>query len=138
MVSLTEKKVCPLREDSKLVVLQSLLDTHRQPFFLVDRRYRIVAVNRAFANSFHVDVQDVVGQPCYRVSRNRDAPCKQAGGSCPLPDVMKPGVGTFPRACAGTVNGSGRSRFTAYQLQGEKGEVYLGELLLSQCFSKTR
>ncbi len=45
--------------------VQSVIDTHQQPFLLLDQKYRIVAVNSALERQLSVSRSDIVGLDCY-------------------------------------------------------------------------
>ena len=59
--------------------LQSLVDSHDQPFVVIDQDYRIMAVNSAYERAYGVSREQAVGLPCYKVSHNNDAPCHESG-----------------------------------------------------------
>ncbi|MFN4149220.1 MAG: sigma-54 interaction domain-containing protein, partial [Rhodocyclaceae bacterium] len=63
--------------------LISYLDTLSDPHILCDRDYRILAANKAYRRN-HGEGHEVVGRTCYAVSHRYDAPCDQAGETCPL------------------------------------------------------
>lgn len=46
------------------ITLESLLDTHDQPFVVIDASLTIIAVNRAYELVFATPRHDVVGKPC--------------------------------------------------------------------------
>ncbi|MDH3831217.1 MAG: PAS domain-containing protein, partial [Gammaproteobacteria bacterium] len=73
------------------IELQSLVDTHEQPFVVIDRDYRIVAINRAYEKNFAVSRDYAVGLPCYKVSHDKDAPCHESGEDCPHANLFEIG-----------------------------------------------
>ena len=60
----------------------SYLDGLPEPHIVFDMDYRIVSANTAYLREF-AQGQDVRGQTCYEVSHRFQAPCDQAGESCP-------------------------------------------------------
>lgn len=50
-----------------------------------DREYRIVKVNRAFADAFHKDPRELIGRRCFDVLHQRSDPCPD----CPHAETMK-------------------------------------------------
>ena len=50
-------------QSSAPIELQSLVDSHEQPFVIIDRDYRILAVNRAYERTFGTDSSKAFGQP---------------------------------------------------------------------------
>ena len=73
------------------IELQSLVDSHEQPFVIIDRDYRILAVNSAYERTFGTDSARAVGQTCYRISHNNDAPCHESGEDCPHVNLFEVG-----------------------------------------------
>lgn len=67
----------------KFLTLQSIANTHEQPFMVIDRTFKIIAVNQAFEKTYGMKQQQVIGQPCYKVSHNNDRPCYEFGEECP-------------------------------------------------------
>jgi transcriptional regulator with PAS, ATPase and Fis domain len=112
------------------IELQSLVDSHEQPFVIIDRDYRILAVNGAYERAFGTDSSQAVGQPCYRISHGNDAPCHESGEDCPHVNLFEVGqrdsclhvhYDKDHRMC--------QVRVTAYPLHGSNGELYMGELI---------
>ena len=110
--------------------LQSLVDSHEQPFVVIDSEYRIMAVNRAYENAFGATREQAVGQPCYKISHNNDGPCHESGEDCPHVNLFEIGQrdsclhvhhDANDRVC--------QVRVTAYPLYGSNGELYMGELI---------
>jgi len=72
------------------VELISYLDTLSEPHILCGTDYRIVAANRAYRREFGGG-QGLVGRTCYDVSHHYQAPCDQAGETCPLKQSLASG-----------------------------------------------
>jgi transcriptional regulator with PAS, ATPase and Fis domain len=70
--------------------LMSFLESLDEPHILFDTHYRILAANAAYRKQFS-PVQSVVGRTCYEVSHHFNAPCDQAGESCPLAKARESG-----------------------------------------------
>jgi transcriptional regulator with PAS, ATPase and Fis domain len=112
------------------VDLQSLVDSHKEPFVVIDRDYRILAVNQAYERMHGYSRERAVGQPCYKISHNNDAPCHESGEDCPHVNLFEVGkrdscihvhYDSDHRMC--------QVRVTAYPLHGADGELYMGELI---------
>jgi two-component system response regulator AtoC len=112
------------------IELQSLVDSHEQPFVIIDRDYQILAVNSAYERAFGTDRSQAVGQSCYRISHNNDSPCHESGEDCPHVNLFEVGqrdsclhihYDKDHRMC--------QVRVTAYPLIGSNGELYMGELI---------
>ena len=69
--------------------LQSLVDSHENPFVVIDRDYRIVAVNKAYEKLYGAGRENAVGLHCFKVSHDNDAPCCQSGEDCPHESCSK-------------------------------------------------
>ncbi len=63
--------------------LISLLEMMPEPYVVFDPDYRIVAANEAYRRHCG-DGEALLGRSCFEVSHHYDAPCDQAGESCPL------------------------------------------------------
>jgi two-component system response regulator AtoC len=117
-------------EMSVPIDLQSLVDTHEQPFVVIDRDYRIVAINRAYEKNFGVPRDHAVGMPCYKVSHGSDAPCHESGEDCPHVNLFE--IGKTDSCLHVHYDGNNRIcqvRVSAFPLRGSDGELYMGELI---------
>jgi len=112
------------------IELQSLVDSHEQPFVMIDRDYRILAINSAYEKTFGVSRGEAVGLPCYKVSHNSDTPCHESGEDCPHVNLFE--IGKTDSCLHVHYDGDHRMcqvRVTAFPLQGSNGELYMGELI---------
>ena len=75
----------------KNLSFQSIVETHDDPFLIVDSQFRVVAANRAFQQGYRVSLGKVLGRPCYEVIHAASSPCHQAGEECPLRRVLETG-----------------------------------------------
>lgn len=111
------------------VDLQSLVDSHEQPFVVIDGAYRIVAFNQAYERAFGLDKR-AIGQPCYRVTHNHESPCHETGEDCPHLNLFELGR---QDCCLHTHHDASgqlhRVRVSAYPLRGSDGDLYMGELI---------
>jgi len=107
---------------------QALADSHEQPFIVMDKNFRIVALNRAYQRAYVTEVVQVIGKCCYQVSHARSRSCFEEGEECFFLEVYE---NKLPHSCLHTHrDGSGRAywvRVTAYPLAADDGEVYIGE-----------
>ena len=109
--------------------LQSLADSHEQPFVVIDKHFCIRAVNRAYRQAYHcADAGQVIGKRCYEVSHSYDRPCAERGEDCPYQHVYK---NRLAHSCLHVhQEEDGREHFvrvTVYPLTASDGELYLGE-----------
>jgi transcriptional regulator with PAS, ATPase and Fis domain len=109
-------------------LLQSLIDTHDNPFVLIDREYRIVAANHAYCQAYGVTDGQVVGRRCYEVSHHRDAPCHLNGEDCPHQQVFE--QGKTHQVLHTHYDHEGHPdtvRIVGHAVRDERGELMLGE-----------
>jgi len=111
--------------------VQSMLDIYQQPFVLVDRNFNIVASNKAYAEQYNLQPEDIVGCKCHKISHHSDKPCAEVGEDCPHRRMFKSGqveealhVHTRPDGSKDCVE------IKAHPIRGDNGEVlYMGEHL---------
>ena len=112
------------------VDLQSVVDSHELPFVVIDSNYRVMAINSAYERAFGVSREQAVGQPCYKVSHNNDAPCHESGEDCPHVNLFEIGK---PESCLHIHYDANHRmcqvRVTAHPLYGSNGELYMGEMV---------
>jgi two-component system response regulator AtoC len=112
--------------------LQSLVDSHENPFVVIDRDYRIVAVNKAYEKLYGAGREYAVGLHCFKVSHDNDAPCCQSGEDCPHEKLFKSGIQS---SCLhfhyDEQHRMHQVRVTAYPLRSGSGELFMGELIES-------
>ena len=112
------------------VDLQSLVDSHEQPFVVIDNEYRILAVNGAYERTYGTSRELAVGQPCYKISHSNDAPCHESGEDCPHVNLFE--IGKRDSCLHVHYDANHRMcqvRVTAYPLYGSNGELFMGELI---------
>ena len=71
--------------------LQSLLDSHGNPFVIIDENYAIVGANKAYCAHYGITPDDVVGSKCHLIHHNSELPCHSYGEECPMQQVMESG-----------------------------------------------
>jgi len=64
--------------------LQAWVESHEQPFLVIDETYRVVATNRAYERVFACNRRSVEGRLCHEVSHKQSKPCQEMGEDCPL------------------------------------------------------
>ncbi len=57
--------------------LGTIFDSIHDPFSIVDRDYRIVKFNDAYARMRNKTTKDLMGKKCYEVLKNRDSVCEE-------------------------------------------------------------
>jgi two-component system response regulator AtoC len=112
------------------IELQSMVDSHERPFVVIDRSYRIVAVNDAYKKIYSYPDDDALGKMCYQVSHGNDQPCHEEGEECPHGHIFDTGN---PCVCAHVHVDAGHRvhqvRVSAYPLTGSDGQLYMGECI---------
>lgn len=111
-----------------MIDIQNLIDTHEQPFVIIDRHYRIVAANRRYCDAYGISSEAIVGQTCHAVSHHSDRPCHENGEQCPHLALFRQGeavevLHTHYHADSQPE----RTRIQGHRLLGKDGETYLGE-----------
>jgi two-component system response regulator AtoC len=120
----------PVPVELQSLELQSLVDSHEQPFVVIDRDYRILAINRAYEKVFGVSRHEAVGLPCHKVSHNKEAPCHESGEDCPHANLFEIGkTDSCLHVHYDADHRMSQVRVTAYPLRGSNGELYMGELI---------
>jgi len=110
--------------------LQSLVDCHEHPFVVIDHEYRIVAVNKAYEKVYGVGHEYSVGQHCFKISHDNDAPCCRSGEDCPHEKLFKSGAqSTCLHFHYDEEHRMHQVRVTAYPLRSSSGELFMGELI---------
>lgn len=110
------------------VDIVSLVNSHENPFVVIDKDYRILAVNRAYEQEYGAVSEKAVGRTCYQVSHGNDHPCSVEGEECPYDYVFNDGkakVCTHIHCDAS--HHMHQVRVSAFPLKGANGETLLGE-----------
>ena len=112
------------------IELSSLVNSHERPFVVINKDYRILAINKAYEHIYGASSKNAVGKKCHQVSHGNDQPCDMEGEVCPLNQVLDTGE---PCVCAHLHYDSDHRvhevKVTAYPLQGSNGELYIGECI---------
>jgi two-component system, NtrC family, response regulator AtoC len=110
--------------------MMSLVNSHEKPFVVIDREYRIIAVNSAYEKTYGFSNENAVGKMCYQVSHGNDHPCNLDGEICPHQHVFDTGE---PCVCAHIHCDQNHRihqvKVMAYPLRGANGELYMGECI---------
>lgn len=102
--------------------LESLLETHEQPFVVINADLRVVAVNKAWEGIFGISRDQRVGQPCCEDNES----CRHRR----LFQTLEPYAGIFPASASQ----QSPMNVRGYPLLDADGRLYLGESLMP--FSK--
>jgi two-component system response regulator AtoC len=72
-----------------LSYLQSAIDSHSNPFVLIDENFTIVAANQTYLETYGRTSDEVCGQKCHMVSHHFDQPCFMNNEDCPVSAVLE-------------------------------------------------
>ncbi|RJQ40248.1 MAG: PAS domain S-box protein [Nitrospiraceae bacterium] len=72
-------------------LIRNILESVDEGFIIIDRDFRIISANRAFANEVKMPVEDVIGKHCYKVSHHLSNPCYEEGEDCAVKRVFETG-----------------------------------------------
>jgi two-component system response regulator AtoC len=112
------------------VELQGLLEAHDQPFVVIDKAYRIVAVNRRYCQVHGGSAESIVGRPCHEVSHHAARPCHENGEQCPLQTLFASGLASeVLHTHFKDGDRTSRVRIKAHPIRGTDGRLFLGEAL---------
>lgn len=112
--------------------LQSLVDIYDQPFLLVDKGCRVVAINRAFEETYGVSGRDAVARPCHAILDKPRTPFPCAGDreKCPFVEVFQhERTKTVVHDYRDPDGRQHRVSVHAYPLGADSGQALLGELI---------
>lgn len=78
------------KEQKVFVDIQSLVDTHEDPFVVVDKNYCIIAFNKAFEDAFDINPKEIAGSKCYEVFHLDESTfeCHEENPSCPYYSIF--------------------------------------------------
>jgi two-component system, NtrC family, response regulator AtoC len=119
----------PLPARETTLDLISLVQTHEEPFVLIDENYTIVAANSAYAFAYGYTQEAVIGKKCHKVSHHSEMPCHFHGEQCPHREAFTTGRTTNAIHIHYDASGnSERVQLKAYPLLLHNGKVqFLGE-----------
>jgi transcriptional regulator with PAS, ATPase and Fis domain len=108
--------------------LQSMIDTHSNPFVLIDEEYNIVAANKAYCDSYGTTDNKVVGCKCHMVSHHFDTPCFMNNEDCPLTMALETNkVFEVLHIHFDQYNQPEHVRIKGHPVMGADGKRYVGE-----------
>ena len=117
-------------ENKALIDLQSMVNSHDKPFVVIDKNFRIMAVNKAYEQHYGATNESAVGKMCYQVSHGKDQPCSAEGEECPHEHVFNTGEAT---TCAhihcDPDHHMHQVKVSAFPLKGPNNELFLGECI---------
>ncbi len=70
---------------------RSLINHIHEDILVIDRDYRITAVNKTFLTTSGRTREEVIGKYCYEISHGYNTPCEDHGEECMLSKVIATG-----------------------------------------------
>ena len=117
-----------VKTNPSAIDMQSLVESHENPFVIIDHDYRILAVNTAYEQVYGTARDWAVGKSCFTVSHGNDKPCDLMGEDCPHKHVFETGE---PYSCLHIHYDSDHRmhqvRVTAHPLHCPDGTLCVGE-----------
>ena len=71
--------------------MQSILDSHANPFVIIDENYTIIEANKAYCERYDTSLDRVLGSKCHVIHHSSELPCHEYGEECPLKRVLDTG-----------------------------------------------
>jgi transcriptional regulator with PAS, ATPase and Fis domain len=116
-------------ENAISVDLASLVNSHDKPFVVIDKDYRIVAVNKAYELEYGTTSEKAVGSMCYEISHGNH-PCSDDGEECPHDQIFNNGKA---KICAhihcDADSRMHQVRVSAFPLNSSNDTLLLGECI---------
>jgi len=72
-------------------LVSSVLDSIDDGFIIINRDFKIISSNRAYAESVGSPLGEIINQHCYKISHHLDRPCYLDGEDCPVKQVFDTG-----------------------------------------------
>ncbi len=114
-------------ENKSTIDLDSMVNSHDKPFVVIDKNYRIMAVNKAYEHYYGATSEIAVGKMCYQVSHGKGSPCGDEGEECPHQHMFNTGEA---KICAhihcDSEHRMHQVKVSAFPLKGSNNELFLG------------
>lgn len=101
---------------------ESILDSIQEGVLIIDKKLNVLNVNSHMLNALNLDKRDVIGKPCYSVTR-----CEPPDDGCPLFEALKTGKRVTKRcAYIGKSGSKVPKEVTVYPLvEGENASKFI-------------
>ncbi len=73
------------------LMVRNILETVDEGFIIIDRDYRILSANRAYAQQAGRSVNEIIGKKCHEMSHGYFMPCHEFGETCAVRQVFETG-----------------------------------------------
>lgn len=71
--------------------VNKVLESISEGLVVVNREFKIVIANKAYCEQVKVLIDDIIGQPCYRISHHADRPCYENNEKCAVKEAYDTG-----------------------------------------------
>jgi PAS domain S-box-containing protein len=93
---ITERKKLEEALRSSRDFIERILNTVDEAFIVIDRDYRIMMANNAYAAQAGMAIQDIIGNYCHEISHRSSMPCFESGEECSIQQCFETGE---PHSC---------------------------------------
>jgi PAS domain S-box-containing protein len=93
---ITERKKLEEALRSSKEFIERILNTVDEAFIVIDRDYRIMMANNAYASQAGMPLQDILGKRCHEISHQSNMPCFESGDECSIRQCFETGE---PQSC---------------------------------------
>ncbi len=122
----TEKAMLEKEIEESRDFFENILESLGHGLAVVDRDFRILMCNRAYAEMCEAGKHEIIGKRCYEVAHLKDWPCPEEKEACPVLEVFS--TGSPARIVHEHRTKSGRkfyAEITAYPLRTNSGDINL-------------
>ena len=88
-VSTLQKKVSQELHETKALYQLVFNDLIQEDVVVISYDYRILDINESMLNRLGLKREEVIGQPCYKVTHRQDSPCSGEHHPCPLVQTLE-------------------------------------------------
>ncbi len=120
----TEKAMLEKEIERSRDFLENILESLGHGIAVVDREFRILMCNKAYAEMCDLKKEEIIGRKCYEVAHFREWPCAEERESCPVLEVFS--TGRPAKVVHEHRTKKGRkfyAEINAYPLKNDKGEI---------------
>jgi PAS domain S-box-containing protein len=71
--------------------VNNVLEAVDEAFIVIDRNFRVLLANHAYAAQVRMEVDDIIGRHCYEVSHKQQQPCYETGEECTVRKTFETG-----------------------------------------------
>lgn len=104
--------------------LENVINSIGDGLIVVDRNYRIIIANSAYATYFNREKEEIMGKPCFSISHRSNMPCQETSLPCPVKETFENGSLSKAIHTLGGENGNERHiEIYSAPFRDHKGEV---------------